>query len=595
LALYESILERIVWIFIPFYDELKSVILIFLILSRARVCTISRSARVSIDSFYQSAEPIYLHVIRPLLKPYVSTIDAVLNFVHNLGDFILLILSLPFTAAISWWYGTSTDEDQAGLTEAESESVRSYADEQPATSTTGADYRGLRNTRPPATREESRSKRSVSGNGHIPYPRGVPRETRSSSDTLRSRFYGPPGASSQRHEIWHPPPSSHDDIDEDRAEYPENVPPVAMPEPGIPAIAVDDWPMYPPFPSAYPPTPVHPSQINMPEPVHPSQFGIVQEGTGGAVASNDQNDGAQPGFGRSLLPPREPLNPGSDGDLSDETKNPRVHIHETRYVTSSDSDEDMEDYETEEDSFDVTFQTPKHQRILRAMPMGREVSNFSIDTEATVASSVPSEMTGLTTDHHASSLRTTTLTVSRSSSSSAAGVKRPFPNYKIGVRPRIRVADHRSPRKAGPARGTGRFTALPRPASLRPQRGGTVSEDTLDDEDRKDADALQGDDALLSRKRQRVATMPGARRTVASRPPVRGPRNGCQSLGSRPAQDSRKTRIAKPPVATKTSLRVVDPRVTKSAAASSGSTASRGRAHQPVKRRVAGGGNPFLP
>jgi hypothetical protein len=38
LALYESLVEKIVWIFIPFYDELKSVVLIFLILSRARVC-----------------------------------------------------------------------------------------------------------------------------------------------------------------------------------------------------------------------------------------------------------------------------------------------------------------------------------------------------------------------------------------------------------------------------------------------------------------------------------------------------------------------------------------------------------------------------
>ncbi|KAI0254785.1 hypothetical protein BJV78DRAFT_1108824, partial [Lactifluus subvellereus] len=94
LALYESLVEKIVWIFIPFYNELKSVILIFLILSRAR-----------------SAEPIYLHVIRPVLKPYVSTLDAVLNFVHNLGDFILLILSLPFSAATSWWYGPPADED----------------------------------------------------------------------------------------------------------------------------------------------------------------------------------------------------------------------------------------------------------------------------------------------------------------------------------------------------------------------------------------------------------------------------------------------------------------------------------------------------
>ena len=378
-------------------------------------------------------------------------------------------------------------KNQAGLTEVDSESVRSYADEQPAPSMNRPDYLGRRNPQgPPTSREEPRSRRGISGNGHIAYPRGVSRETRNSSDTLRSRFYAPPGATSQRHEIWHPPPSSQEDIDEDRAEYPENVPLVVMPEPVIPAIAIDDLPAYPPFPAAYPLTPVHPPQISMPDPVHPSQFGTIQGEGGGAVANNDQNDGAQQGFGRSLLSPREPLNPGSDGDLSDETKYPGVQIHEIRYVTSSDGDEDMEDYETEEDSFDVTFQTPKHRRILRAMPMGREVSNASIVTEATVASSVPSETTGLTTDHRGSSLRTTTVTASRSSSlgsSGATGAKRPFPNfksYKIGVRPRMRAADHSSPRKAGPVRGTGRLTALPRPASLRPHRDGTISEDTLD-------------------------------------------------------------------------------------------------------------------
>ena len=532
----------------------------------------------------QSAEPIYLHVIRPLLKPYVSTLDAVLKFVHNLGDFILLILSLPFSAAISWWYGPSTDEDQAGLTEAESESVRSYADEQPAPSMKQPDYHGHRNTQgPPTSREESRSRRGT-GNGHIPYPRGVSRETRNSSDTLRSRFYAP-SSTSQKHEIWYPPPSSQEDIGEG---YPENAPLVAMSEPVIPAIAVDDLSTYPPFPAAYPLTPVHPPSIGMPEPVHPSQFGVMQ-GDRGAVGNNDQTDGAQQGFGRSLLPPREPLNPGSDGDLSDETKYPGVQIHEIRYVTSSDGDEDMEDYETEEDSFDVTFQTPKHRRILRAVPIGREVSNASIVTEATVASSVPSEMTGLTTDHRGSSLRTTTVSASRSSSlgsSGATGVKRPFPNYKIGVRPRIRVAEHRSPRKAGTVRGTGRLTTLPRPASLRPQREGTVSEDTLDDEDLRDTNAPQGADALLARKRRRVASTPGTRRVVASQPAVRGPRNISRSLEARPAQDNRKTRITRPPVATKTSLRNVNPRATKGAAASSGPATSTNSARQPVKRRV---------
>jgi len=510
----------------------------------------------------------------------VSTLDAVLNFVHNLGDFVLLILSLPFSAAISWWYGSSTNEDQAGLTEVDSESVRSYGDEQPAPSRNRSDYGS--NTRPLASREVSQSG-AVSGNGHIPYSRGAWENT-NSTDTLRSRFYAPQGVQSQRHEIWHPPPSWREDNDEDETDHPASVPSVAMPEPRLPSITVDDWPTYPPFPSAYPPTPVHPSQINMPEPVHPSQFSIIpEEGTGAAVTNNDQNNGAQPGFGRSLLPPREPLNPGSDGDLSDETKNPGVQIHETRYVTSSDGDEDMDDYETEEDSFDVTFQTPRHLRLLRAVPMGREVSNVSIVTEATVASSVASEMTGLTTDHHASSLRTATASLG---SSSAVGVKRPLPNYKIGVRPRIRTAEHRSPRKGAPVRNTGHLTALPRPVSLKPKRGGTVSEDTLDDEDLQDADVAQRGDPSLARKRRRVVASPGPKRVVASRPVVRGPRNVSQTSQNRPIQDNRMNRVVRPPVVTKTSLRNGIPRVAKGSAAALGSAASPRKVHQVAKRKA---------
>jgi len=503
----------------------------------------------------------------------VSTLDAVLSIVHNLGDFILLLISLPFNAAISWWYGSSTDEDQAGLTEADSESVRSYGDEQPAPSNRRLDYHVRHDTRG-----------ASSANGHIIYPRGASRETGKSSDTLLSQFYAPSAASTQRHEIWHPPPSSHEDVDED---YPGNVPPVTMPDPRVTSLAVDDWSAYPPIPSAYPPTPVHPTQINMPEPVHPSQFGIIHEE--GAVADNDQNDGARQGFGRSLLPPREPLNPGSDGDLSDETKNPGVQIQETRYVTSSDGDDDMEDYETEEDSFDVTFQTPKHRRILRAVPMGREVSNISIVTEATVASSVHSEATGLTTDHYGSSLRTATITASRSTStgsSSAAGVKRSLPNYKIGVRPRIRTTDYRSPRKVVPTRGTGRFSALPRPTSLKPRRGGTASEDTLDDEDLRDADVFQGDNALLARKRRRVVSVPATRQTVAPRVAIRNARSVSQSSEPRPVQNSRNSRGARPPVVTKTSLRSVNPRTTKGSA-TSGCTASPRKPHQPGKKRAA--------
>jgi len=175
--------------------------------------------------------------------------------------------------------------------------------------------------------------------------------------------------------------------------------------------------------------------------------------------------------------------------------------------------------------------------------------------------------------------------MSRSTStatSSAAGMKRPLPQYKLGVRPRIRVADNRSPRKMGPIRDTGRFAAIPRSTSYRPTRRGTVSEETLDDEDLKDTEIARGDDALLARKRRRVSATPKTRHMVASRPVGRGVRDGSES---RVGQDGKKTRVAKLPVATKTSLRRVNPRVT-TGAGSSGSTVSPRKAHQAMKRRA---------
>jgi hypothetical protein len=145
-----------------------------------------QSFGVSCDFFSQSAEPIYLHVIRPLLKPYVSTLDAVLGFVHNLGDFVLLILSLPFTAAISWWYGPSTDEDQTGLTEADSESVRSYGDEQPATFRNRSDYPG----HPISGRAQHRQQEMAMIIIHVGRPRGqeiLP--TRYAPDSMQLRMH----------------------------------------------------------------------------------------------------------------------------------------------------------------------------------------------------------------------------------------------------------------------------------------------------------------------------------------------------------------------------------------------------------------------
>jgi hypothetical protein len=43
----------------------------------------------------QLAEPIFLHIVRPVLKPYAPTIDFVLEHTASIGDFIALLISIP--------------------------------------------------------------------------------------------------------------------------------------------------------------------------------------------------------------------------------------------------------------------------------------------------------------------------------------------------------------------------------------------------------------------------------------------------------------------------------------------------------------------
>ncbi|EIN10487.1 hypothetical protein PUNSTDRAFT_28484, partial [Punctularia strigosozonata HHB-11173 SS5] len=86
-ATYERTVDGMIRFFIPFYDEIKSLLILFLIVSRSR-----------------GAEPIYLHVIRPLVKPYVVTLDALLDVVHGVGDLLLLAGRIPIQVVSSWWH-----------------------------------------------------------------------------------------------------------------------------------------------------------------------------------------------------------------------------------------------------------------------------------------------------------------------------------------------------------------------------------------------------------------------------------------------------------------------------------------------------------
>ncbi|KIK01554.1 hypothetical protein K443DRAFT_98468 [Laccaria amethystina LaAM-08-1] len=85
-AVYERFGEAIVSLFIPFYDEFKSIVLLLLIFKRAR-----------------AAEPIYLHIIRPLLKPCASTLDASLELLLMIGDFIFALSAFPVKLGLELW------------------------------------------------------------------------------------------------------------------------------------------------------------------------------------------------------------------------------------------------------------------------------------------------------------------------------------------------------------------------------------------------------------------------------------------------------------------------------------------------------------
>ncbi|KAH7916796.1 hypothetical protein BJ138DRAFT_975959, partial [Hygrophoropsis aurantiaca] len=83
---YEKTFDGIIGLITPFYSEIKSVAMLFLLLTRAR-----------------GAEPLFLHVIRPLVKPYTATLDSLLELVGMIGDFLFALLQVPIEFALSWW------------------------------------------------------------------------------------------------------------------------------------------------------------------------------------------------------------------------------------------------------------------------------------------------------------------------------------------------------------------------------------------------------------------------------------------------------------------------------------------------------------
>ncbi|KAG8933929.1 hypothetical protein FRC00_012669 [Tulasnella sp. 408] len=82
----ESISDRTVIYLTPFYNEIKTLCFMFLIFTRA-----------------SGAEPILLKVIRPLLRPYIQTIDSLLELLFMVAAFVLELAFIPFTLLKDRW------------------------------------------------------------------------------------------------------------------------------------------------------------------------------------------------------------------------------------------------------------------------------------------------------------------------------------------------------------------------------------------------------------------------------------------------------------------------------------------------------------
>ncbi|GLB34207.1 putative TB2/DP1, HVA22 family protein [Lyophyllum shimeji] len=524
LMTYETFAEGLVSLFVPFYDEVKSLGLLFLILTRAR-----------------GAEPIFLHLIRPSVKPYVPTIDMLLDVARMVGDITFAILAIPAESASAWWKSSMFYAEEA--TDSEREGMRETA--VPAARSTSANLKhGVGNNQQAQepfripkeatlARQLSSSSRRASGASN---PR--PSQTRSRVDKVGQRVQSSDNADS--HQIWYLPPSSYlGEEDEGGATSTISGLPNVEVNTGFLSseamrgqAALDEWRQYPPFPSAYPPTPIVTSSTGLP--TAGTASARAQPLANSLVLSEILEDAIQQDFSRSLLPPRKPLNPRFVDDLSDEHHILGVQSNRLDSIavdTDSEADE-------EEDVFNTTLQTPMpplrvtRSGIVPVIPMDREVS---------MASSAATRSTTLTTAGHRS-LRTQSSSESLSSSavsmsdlSSVLGKKRPLP---------LDMMDepcHQPPISAPPSNVASRPVRQQRTSKVDHQEPDSTSSTTDD----RDADSIN-DRKPAHPKRRKVIMTP--RRPVNATRPIR-PRI------ARYATAPTKAQIPKPPKPPSASLR----------------------------------------
>ncbi|TRM67503.1 hypothetical protein BD626DRAFT_478992 [Schizophyllum amplum] len=459
--LYERLIERVISIFIPFYDELKSMAMLFLIVARAR-----------------AAEPIYLHIIRPFLKPHTAALDALLDVSTMIGDLIFTVATLPLQPFIMWWQSR----------QAEAEYEHDPTQDKPTT---------------PLANGASVVSETVSATSTVCASGSADAFVVSSSMSVQQvrvqngHIDGLPATPTNGHQIWHPPPSSYQDDSEERfiPPHPDELDREAA-EAGAPLAEEDEWRKYPEFPSAYPATPFQPASRTLkPEPPISS-----------SIAEADD----EPGFRQSLRTPREDQDPHSVPVLSDESIFLGIHAagvnaesgagapmavdREGEVVdgemTVDEEREDEEYDEDEEDSFNITLQTPMPRGLRRAdldtprePPLARmavspeslpvapmDQTEDAVPIPATTDALMETEPTAPAATSHASS-RTNSDVSSPDIPRAASGPNPPFRATKIAGKKRAhaQTAEVEDLRVAGRAARLGRSTVHPRrqPARVR--------------------------------------------------------------------------------------------------------------------------------
>ena len=547
----------------------------------------------------QGAEPIYLHVVRPIIKPYTRTLDATLELLLMIGDFVFALATYPLQLALKWWHkrfgahfepletehdthgGSSDDVDTSEFPTsflASSSGPHVELDSEPPEATTvqftqkslseasDADQRQLSNdprshnpgsrfpnTLPNRNPEASSSTNPKKGTRHPAQKNSkvVAGDNASVVNSITaSRGHQGEGEASFHHQIWYPPRSSYAVDGEDRADLTLRPSDPSGPSKD-PQEAItphdqeqsDEWRQYPAFPSAYPPTPL----------VVTSRLAGTSIARSSAIYPPIEEERSQQGFQRSLLPPREPLNPSPAGDSSDRSFTFGISPYNFAYhaTTTDEADDSMstDDYE-DEDEFNMTLRTPLQPLgSLRSQTAPRRLASFPSGSSA---ASVPSRLSTLTTADEGSSLGTHTssesLSASKAIPASVIGKKRSYPRTKPShIKNRVRqieIEDKNLDEIADPD-----SLASP-PSGSRRQLNATEnpeSTDTADDTESSLKSSAEEPDKeqIPPEEKRRKVTRSSSRAVTASRPIVK--------RYTSPPLHTRKSKLVEVPVTTKRS------------------------------------------